>query len=318
MVNAKGTMGMFEDVYVSPKAKLVTGVVLEGCPSYDDIVEGLESAMSTIDPSNGELLYPELKQEVVTWMGYRFFKPIKNFKTEEHFNYMHGTTYNFEQVMQLLKNESMIPFPKGKAVWNLILVPNYIAEESAPYYQKDKKYSFLLYTIHHGLSDGFSVVKLAHKVLQVKYVSANADPAEPPASFCQKFGRSIAIAFKMPFDVGDYIFSVSMTAGIWKWKNIDSSQDKKGKGKDEEDAGKSKEPKIKYNYCYSFSELIPFSKVVEVRKKHGVGSLAVTFAALIGAIRTIMFKSEKNIPHKLNAVIPTPIPNHPDRLRNHM
>jgi hypothetical protein len=318
MVTARGSLPAFEDVYKSARSKLVTAVVLEGCPSLDDLRDGVESALGTVDPNSGQILYPELSQNITKWMGYLFWKPLKNFHADDHIVYCEKQKVIFEQADRLLKEESLIPFTNDKAMWKLILYTNYDPDKSDKFVKAESRYSLLVFCVHHTLVDGFSVMKLAHKVCQIQYVPPiPPQPQNSSRSYFSKLIKPFFILIKLPYDVGEVVMKQGTQGKIWTKESRNNSL---GGGNNDIAFGLSNSEATTRRIPYSgtATEMIPFPRIKEIRKLHGVTTTSVIIAAMTGSIRNQMFKDKKKIPRQINFSIPLPLEGHPDKLRNHM
>jgi len=316
MVTARGTIAALNDIYKSPRAKLAIGLVLEGCPSYEDLHQGIKSTIEFCDWKSKARYYPELTQSIVQWMGFLFWKPVDNFLIDDYIRVENSNVkYNFDQAFEMMNQEALIPFEEGKALWKIILLPNFVPNESqVTYFRTEKQYSFAIITIHHSLADGFSIIKLMYSLFQVSNPQERILKAGANKSFWRKLFWPFLIAFKMPYDLGMTALASNMMTKVWKQKP-----------RNNENSSSSSDNKLEYfpiisteKFVVSTSELIPFSIIRDAGKRYGASSLAVISASLTGAVRNVMFDNPKDVPSKVNFIIPYPLNDRPNKLRNNL
>jgi hypothetical protein len=302
MLNASATFFAMENPDNSPKFKLVFGAVTEGCPTQDDIRQGLDRVLKATNPKTGLALYPELCQSIQKWMGYLFWKNTDTFNPEDHFEFS-DKLQNLDDAKEFMRNESLTPFPKGKPMWKFFIFPSFSPPKNAPYFEEGKSYSYVLVCAHHALFDGFSIVKLCLKLFDVKddvsFISSSVQKYIPaPMGLGQKFVKLL----QLPYDIVDTAWHAGKEINVW----------------DGLKKPKVKQLRKKAGFHSGESSLFPFQEIKEIRSIHGVSILAVVFSAIAGSIRRAILKNGGKVPNKINTHIPFPLPGHPDSLRNHM
>jgi hypothetical protein len=85
MMDSVGGLIACANVYKSPETKLNLVLVIEGIPNKEKARSDMKAAVEAKDPKTGIPYYPELKQSVKKWMGYPFWKDVKDFNLDEHF-----------------------------------------------------------------------------------------------------------------------------------------------------------------------------------------------------------------------------------------
>jgi hypothetical protein len=304
MVSSAGGLMSCANVYKSPEAKLNISLVIEGTPSKEKARSDVKAAVEAMDPTTGIHYYPELKQNVTKWMGYPFWKDVKDFNFDEHFLWCENEgMISHEELTQRLKERSFVPFTDDKALWRFAVYPNFLPNPEEPYYKKDSKYSIVIFEVDHCLADGFSLIKWLHKICGIKYTKVS----EKPKNAFQRLMMVLCIVAKIPYDLMDYLLSLNLGQEVWPNVNSpvssDQNQDRKNK-----------------NYFGAHSTLVPFQRIREVRQKHGVKSVSLTIAAFAAAVKNVLFEGRKEaeIPKSVMFFIPFPLPEHPDKLRNHV
>jgi hypothetical protein len=305
MVSSVGALLACANVYKSTETKLNIALVIEGTPSKEKARSDMKAAVEAMDPTTGTDYYPELKQNVTKWMGYPFWKNVKNFNFDEHFLWLDNEgTFSYEELAQRIKELSFTPFTEDKALWRLTVYPNFLPNPEEPYYKENVKYSLAIFEVEHCLADGLSLVKCLHKMCGVKFIDVNEKPKK---NAFQRLMLVLCILAKLPYDLADVLFSCTFGE---VWPNVKSSVIS---GDHREDC------KLK-NYFGAQSTLVPFQKIREVRQKHGVKCVSLTIAAFTAAVRNVLFEGmkEADIPKSVTFFIPFPLPGHPEKLRNHV
>jgi hypothetical protein len=311
MVSSFGSIVACANPYKSPETKLVITAVLEGCPDEEDIRRSAEETLNNLDTKTGQLLYPEMQQNLTKWMGYPFWKPLEKFKLENHvfFDETHVTS---DDMSKNLQKNANTPFQETNALWHFRIYKNYTPTGNEEYFNPDSKYSLLLLSVDHSVVDGFALVKLAYKLFGIPCVrSPRQPPLSEPKSWLGAASRVIRILLRLPYDIGKATIEfLSVFKNPWEPKqngkvgSVSSFESKMGIAKTHT------------------SEPVPFSLLREIKNKHNVSTIAVTIAAFTSSIRETLLEhaktSGRSIPEEFNLLIPLPLPGHPDKLRNHM
>jgi hypothetical protein len=300
MVSSLGGLMACANVYKSPETKLNIALVMEGTPTKEKARSAVKAAFEAKDPTTGIAYYPELKQNVTKWMGYPFWKNVKDYNFDEHFLWCENEgRISHEELTQRLKERSFIPFTEDKALWRFAVYPNFLPNLEEPYYNEKSKYSLIIFEVSHCLLDGFALIKLLHKICGMKYTEVNEKPRK---SFCERLLLYLCVLGKFPYDFGDLLLNSNHGTEIWPTPSIFNEL--------------STNPR---NYFLSSSSLVPFQRIREVREKLGVKSISLTVAAFAAAVRNVLFEGKKDtdVPKSVIFFIPFPLPGHPNKLRNH-
>jgi hypothetical protein len=304
MVSSVGSVMACANVYKYPETKLNISLVIEGIPNKEKARSDVKAAVEAMDPKTGIPYYPELKQNVTKWMGYPFWKNVKNFNLDEHFLWCDNEgTISHEELQKRLKEGSVVPFTENKALWRFAVYPNFLPNPEDPYYRKDAKYSVVIWEVNHCLADGFSIIKWLHRICGIKYTEFSETQKK---NLFQRAMAVVCVLAKLPHDLADLLLNSSFEPKIWP--NVQPQF-----------SSNQKEHSNERNHICAHSTLVPFQKIREVRQKHGVKSVSITIAAFAAAVRTVLFEGwkEADIPESVNFAIALPLPGHPDKLRNH-
>ncbi|OXA59164.1 putative diacylglycerol O-acyltransferase tgs2 [Folsomia candida] len=311
-----------EDLYENPRMTIVLGIVCEGnnleLQSIREIVK--KEAILARD-SNGNLKYPELGQNITTWMGYSFWKPIKDFKLEDHINYFddsENSELTASELSHHLRTMSLRPFSKSSALWELRIVPNFYFDNEThkpSELELQEKYSLLIFRCHHSLGDGLSLLQLFDKFALTNKVILH------PKSNVDMIGGNLCRWFKflvkLPHDLGIFMFNSKMKPGKVLWrkqvlnkKASQSSVVKKLLPTISEEDG---------TFSGSVSGEFPFSRIQELSQQYRVSSgTSIILAGVCSVVRTFMLQSQEqdkltDVPLQVNF----PLPRRSDKLRNH-
>jgi hypothetical protein len=111
MVSSLGGLLACANAYKSPDTKLNFSFVIEGIPSKEKARSDMKAAVEAMDPTTAIHYYPELKQNVRKWMGYPFWKNVKDFNLDEHFLWCDNEgTISHEELAQRLRERAFVPF----------------------------------------------------------------------------------------------------------------------------------------------------------------------------------------------------------------
>jgi hypothetical protein len=312
MVSSSGSFFACANPYKSPGTKLIVSAVLEGCPDQEDIRRSADETLHHLDPNTGQLLYPEMQQNLTKWMGYPFWKPLEKFKLEDHvvFDETHVTS---DDVIKMIQEDGSTPFKETNALWQGKIYKNYTPTGKEEYFNPGTKYSLALFSIDHSVVDGFALLKLLYKFCGIPFVRpAREPPIIIPKSCWTAASIVIRMLLRLPYDVGKF------TIGFLRClKNPWEANQEGPIGTDTSFADK-----VQRSHACT-SDLVPFSLLREVRDKHSVSTIAVTIAAFTSCIRERLLQHAKtagrsSIPEEFSLLIPLPLPGHPDKLRNHL
>jgi hypothetical protein len=128
MLQTRGQLFAVDETFSEPKCNIVLWMVVEGDV---DMKEGkaklLESVLEKKMSDGQEMRYPELKQYLVKWGGYFFWKEDKEFKLERHINVMDtGKDVGEEEVTSIAEALLQKKWEEGHPLWEGVVVKNYV------------------------------------------------------------------------------------------------------------------------------------------------------------------------------------------------
>jgi hypothetical protein len=134
---------------------------------------------------------------------------------------------------------------------------NYFPTRNEFYFDKDKKYSLVVFEVDHSLADGFSFIKLLNRLCGKIFTMPETKKYSFKDNLLIKHFYLVGLfIFRFPYEFGRYLLKSYLFQSRWTERNVFSGEIR--------------------NYFGSVSGLMSFQKIREVRQKHEVSSVAVT------------------------------------------
>ncbi|CAG7716992.1 unnamed protein product, partial [Allacma fusca] len=253
---------------------------------------------------NGVLADPEYQQYYSKYLGFLFWKWDRNFDRNYHIRPYFDSEHTSEgklritsenEFRQIIKTLTWAPFKAKTSPWECLLINNLQLNDPAPDEKATFPLSVLIFRMHHGLCDGFSIL---HALMQ-ELGKISMKTAVKPHYARKSFWRQMVEICTFPV-LAPYQFSKTMVDAY------DVNDWHRGT------QGTSSKP-----FNASFTHRIPTQLIKEVKDRHGVSFTAVVMSTIMGGIRNSMIRQGLKVPRKMSAAIPVPLPNHPHKLRNH-
>lgn len=260
--------------------------------------------------NSNEYLYSELRQYIVWWMSYSFFKNVDNFSIDNYVS-LYGTGNDNESSHSLITDDYCYnkiehefqrkPWKDKQSPWEVLLVKNVENDESEinnhAKSSSSSSSSVILVRFQHVIADGVSVyygiLKLMdHKVISYMDRIVESKRSEGLATIGMK------LFLKAPF-IGSYYF-IKLLRSLWEntdadWINI---------AKDDRNLNPKELPPI----VKAKSKRIPISKIKTICNNSEVSFTAVVMAALGGGLRKFLIEECHcdKIPKFVKCGIPVP------------
>ena len=152
----------------SPKSRqiLKSLKVLEGECELEDLRARCEKSMARRF-DNGRLVYRKFYQRLDRCGGYLCWKP-SNFDINHHVRYAGHLTEDSpsmseSEALELLGKISNEEFEPGRAPWEILVIPRFHYDNESDDVENAVKKMALFIRIHHGIGDGFSLLKFILK-----------------------------------------------------------------------------------------------------------------------------------------------------------
>ncbi|CAG7815108.1 unnamed protein product [Allacma fusca] len=290
-------------VYHHPKNTILVYGLLE---DHLDIPKFRDSFLQLLESKDlkGNPIYPEMKMYIKNYCGFFFWKSVPDFSIENHVRIYDNslldalatedldlTELNSETVVRLAQNIIKRPFPVKQSPWEFLLYHNKI-QENTPESDCVKK-TMVAIRLHHSLADGYSLFNLV-----MKHAGANVEQAKPnfkrPRSLAYII-RTLLLPFWMPYEMISQFFHC-YDSNAWHLPEKTMARDN----------------------CGVVTATLSTQFVKNIKTMHQASFAGVVLTALAGGIRKTMILNQVKLPEQIHCLTPLPLPNHPDKLRNHM
>lgn len=329
-----------EDLFENPKMTIVLGIVCDrttakgdlGLKAIQEIVQ--REAVLAKDTNNVSLKYPELRQNVETWMGYNFWTSVKNFRIEHHINYFddsEASELTASELSHHMRTFSLRPFSRDRALWEMRIVPNfYFDGDTCVEMQKIKylssehssldddivhkgKYLLIMFRCHHCLCDGHSLLTLLNKFSLNGKMVLHSNPDRMGVAHHNSLLHQFLDLLKLPSDLGAVLFSSSGPLSgkiLWREPILRKKVTHKILKKllptiSEEEDG---------TFSGAVSSEFPFSRIQELSQQYRVSGTSIILAGVSSVIKSFMSQGGGNVV-PLHVILP--LPGRRDKLRNH-
>jgi len=239
---------------------------------------------------DGSLRYPELKQYPYKWMGFYFWKPESDFNIQEHIYQLpqkHDEHLTRQDIRKIVQDLHAKPFAVDKSPWEgLLAYSNHPVEG---------KQSFFLMKMHHGMADGFSIMKLLVDQLSQNDTSSNAKPKYYQRSLLENIIYWSAFPIRAIYEFSSTAMDVLLEKSPWHAPRKNRTYSVVGMGKP-----------------------IAISRVKAVKDKFGVTFTSVVQGLCSLTMKSYMTTQKIPIPEKTICILPFPMSGHPQKLRNFM
>ncbi|XP_035716578.1 uncharacterized protein LOC110860872 isoform X1 [Folsomia candida] len=249
----------------------------------------------------GNLQFPELKCALRPFLGYLFWKPVKKFKLEDHVINYEDTELpipDWSDPNALRKIASQVlryrGWRKDAPLWEIILLSN-VPKSHLP--KNSRNGSLFVWRYHHVLLDGYGTFKVLMQLFD-KYDKVKDSVVPSTLSiFDEKLTwRKLQSICTAPFKLAEICLPLVLCP--LKIPPIFN-----GNGN-----------KILSSATIKF----PLADLKAIRMKHNVDLTSILVAIISGGVRRFLLKNNQNLPNKLGIMCPMPMPNHPDKLTNHV
>lgn len=291
--------------HVPSRCPIVVNVIVPGIVTKEEMAESLTKGWlqrkSEIKGEEDKLQYPEFQQYIENWMGYMFFKNDTSFSLDNHL-FAHTIRENATEMecektlcncVETLLNKT---FPAKRSPWELHMFQGYKNSKLG-----QGNMTLFVFRFHHAMVDGFSIMYAfieglaGGKLPDVKI----ATPNEVKSSGMNKW---VYVPLRMIHDLG---YFATLT-----WEQFRVGHQNPLNVPDE---------KKKWKQLYARSELISIQKIKRIKNELGVSFTTVLLSSLAAGVAQSFKKKgdQENIPNSFPVATLIPLPNHPNKLRNH-
>jgi hypothetical protein len=295
------------DSLEDPKCSVVLPIVFDGEIGIQEFRDAFRTRIleHKTAPSSGELLtYAKLQQCLTDWMGFKFWKEIKDFKLEDYIK-IHPDDLLVRDEVVLNEDEDLItklsadlvtkPYDKTKSPWEFLLVPKLQTG------QRTGTTTALIFRFHHALCDGYSILQLSMLLFGIKIAPTTTVAVIPKQQKSHRgsslSGSGITFALKFLHKLSQVLLLSFDNSSLWKL------------------ADHKKTGKLNIQASKVFA---PCGHIKAVKNHHQVSFSSVIYASLTGAIRKISLKKGMQLPEKMPLMLPLLKEGHPGGLVNHL
>lgn len=286
-----------DKLHSNPTSTLILGSVYEGTISIDFVCQLIAEKWLEKRDSWGFRYYPELRQGLVSWVGYTFWQNDPSFHLDNHVKILNETQSYFkrEELKDLFVKIANEPFKEQRSPWEILIIPHYIDYSSAATVP-EKQLTLILFKVHHALLDGFSMLNLGQNDL---------GSGESPSRSNQQdysFRTKCAAILRIPYFAAKHFLTVTPLI----WRNTNDS----------------------INFPYNGNQISFFtleqaclSKIKQAKYKYSVSLTSIFLAGYTTAIRCFLLKRGNDLQlqdYQPSVLLPVPLPRHPEKLGNHM
>jgi hypothetical protein len=298
------------DSLEDPKCSVVLPILFDGEFGIQEFRDAFRTRIlehKTPSSSSGELLtYAKLQQCLTDWMGFKFWKEIKDFKLEDYIK-VHPDLLVRDEVdnedEDLITNLSADlvtkPYDKTKSPWEFLLVPKLQTREHGR--QRTGTTTALIFRFHHALCDGYSILQLSMLLFGIKIAPTTTAGVIPKQQKSHRgsslSGSGITFALKFLQKLSQVLLLSFDNSSLWKL------------------ADHKKTGKLHIQASKVFA---PCGYIKAVKNHHQVSFSSVIYASLTGAIRKISLKKGMQLPEKMPLMLPLLKEGHPGGLVNHL
>ena len=297
--SGKAVLLALESVHTRPKLNLVLHFVCDGPVPLDKLRAQFEKRIVNCCDQKGDYVYRQLRQTWTQFCGFLFWRWDKEFDLDHHirlYDYndpelkLPADECTESDVRRVTGELVAKPWKEGRSPWEILVIHNF-ENKKAP----GKTCSVVTLRIHHALADGYSILKMMLRFVDVED-AAVPKPNFAKSPFLLRIFRPLALALKLPYDAAHFV--INSFDGPNSWHLV----------------GK----KLSRKYEVFYSDDIDVDKIKEIKREHGVSYNAAAYGITAGAMREMMLQMGQRLPTSLACFVPIPLPRHPGGLLVHV
>ncbi len=266
--------GIKPNIYIL--INLTTEIKTEGNFQGGALNKILEERIVFLKDKEGRLVYPELQQYYVKWLGYYFWKQDLTFNVDNHVRLLtKEKIMRHEDLLALQKEWSETGAEKERSPWGCWIVENVETSKSNP-----TPCTMLFFKFHHSLGDGQALFDMLMECSDSKVPHYDSNSHRDRVSLVARTFKFLKNVLLFPCEVGR-VFVSSIPASP-----LTAVED---------------EAVVSQQVTSSFS--IPTSALRNVSLAHHVTFTTVLMTALSGALRNFFLSTNKEVPEIMGAEI---------------
>jgi len=157
--------------------------VLRGDCNLEELRARIEATVGKREAS-GRLVFPKFYQTLEDVTGHAVWRPAAQFDINHHVRFLDGLHASSEslseaEAFRMISNVSKAKFRAGHSPWEILVIPKFHYDHETPSVgivggsQAEPKLAILI-RIHHGIGDGYSLLKLI--------IRDTSLPSDPPVT----------------------------------------------------------------------------------------------------------------------------------------
>ena len=283
-----------------PAANICLCSTLDGVITVEEVRTRFQKNILNVCRPDGTKTYAKLQQTITTFMNYGFYRWVKDFNLNEYIR-----PYDYKGPLALPTSEGVSekdlervagklishPYAPGKSHWELLVVQNYRPESNG-----DRK-TLLVLRISHAIADGYSLKGLYYGITDMPNSIKKYGRPQIKSKTWIKLLKMLLLPARTLWDMGTLAVDVLFDECCWK------IQRKEG---------------VKGECMAVFTKAVHLDAIKTIKNVHGVSYNSVLLTALSSSLHRAMTESCQRIPNKIYCIFPTPKPNHPGGLTNHL
>ena len=278
-----------------PSWNLVVWLTQEGVMDLDKFCEYFHKDYVLKKKPNGRFQFPEYQQHYEKWWGYLFWRWEENFDIKDHIREYDGVhkadVVDHDRLVQIVKELTWKPWNPKKSPWEFLQIKNF-QDGKGDGVEK----SLLLFRIHHGLGDGYYILKLLMQdVCGISLENALGRPEYVRRSWYQKLILGFLFWVRTPYQVMEQL-TTSWDVNQW---HLPMEQ-------------------LTRPMNAALTDCIPLDYIKSIKNMHHVSFTATVLAAITGGLRNHMLDRGIPVPTEMHTAVAVPMPGHPPKLRNHL
>ncbi|CAL8123081.1 unnamed protein product [Orchesella dallaii] len=271
--------------------------VLKGTVDLEELRSRCEKTVGRRD-EKGQLVFRKFYQHLDMIGGYYCWKPA-NFDINHHVRIVDGLdpekVVSEKEVMEILSQHANMPYASGRAPWEILIIPKFVYNKELHKNAEEVEEKFgMVIRIHHGMGDGFSLMKLIMRDMAGLELHEYTPPVKNPGKPWPWWYRICVFL---------YIF--------WKSPRCFYHEMSKKDSNPLHDAL----TKVSGEKFIVWSEQVNVKWMKELKTEMNVGMNTMLLAAVSGALRSYILEQQhgsSKLPQEITALIPVPAPNHPN------
>jgi hypothetical protein len=294
-----GTSSLFagDDLHGHPKANISLILTFEGNIEVNKLRKLFSKNVLHAEDSSGKLTYPELKQCIIRWGSYFFWKNCTHFKLEEQIRLhdeesginSHYTDKDIEQLREKLCSQK---WEKNQPLWEVVLIHNCFPKFAT---NSLGAHTTMFVRWHHVAGDGYAWLNLIINGLCQRQKFRNAMPTYPRRTLVSTILYWASFPFRGSWTISEYVLS---SVHHFDWRVTADER--------------------KTTLLHAVSKPIAVESIKCIKNHFQVSFASVLTSVLAGVHCKMLINKGFPVPESIPCWMNLPLPGHSLKLVNHM